>query len=114
MIKKIAILGSTGSIGKSLLNILRSNKKNQIILLSANKNYHLLLKQAKEFKVKNIIISDQKKYEKIKKDKKYQNIRIFKDFRCFKKILKKKNRLYNEFYYGIRWIISYFKDHQIY
>ena len=90
MIKKIAILGSTGSIGKSLLNILRNDKKNQIILLSANKNYQLLLKQAKEFKVKNIIISDQKKYEKIKKDKKYQNIRIFKDFRCFKKIFKKK------------------------
>ncbi len=90
MIKKIAILGSTGSIGKSLLNILRKTKKNQVILLSANKNYHLLLKQAKEFKVKNIIISDEKKYKIIKKNKKYKNIRIFNDFDCFNKIFKKK------------------------
>ena len=90
MMKKIAILGSTGSIGKSLLNILRKTKKNQVMLLSANKNYHLLLKQAKEFKVKNIIISDEKKYKIIKKNKKYKNIRIFKDFDCFKKIFKKK------------------------
>ncbi len=90
MKKKIAILGSTGSIGKSLLDILRNDKKNQIILLTANTNYHLLLKQAKEFKVKNIIISDKKKYLKIKKDKRYKNIKIFKDFHCFNKIFKTK------------------------
>ncbi len=90
MIKKIAILGSTGSIGKSLLDILRNNKKKKIILLSANKNFYLLLKQAKEFNVRNIIISDRANYEKIKKNKKYKHIRIFKDFNCFKKIFKKK------------------------
>ena len=90
MKKRIAILGSTGSIGKSLLNILRNTQNNQIILLSANKNYQLLLNQAKEFNVKNIIISDKKKYEKIKKDKKYKDIRIFKDFDCFQRIFKKK------------------------
>ncbi len=90
MKKKIAILGSTGSIGKSLLNILRRNKHNQIILLSANKNYHQLIKQAKEFKVKNIIISDDKIYQKIKKNNKYKNINIYKDFGCFKKVFKKK------------------------
>ena len=38
MKKKIAILGSTGSIGKALLNIIANDKKNfQIILLTANK-----------------------------------------------------------------------------
>ena len=46
--KKIAILGSTGSIGKSLLNIISKDKNNfEIILLSANKNYKSILKQAK-------------------------------------------------------------------
>ena len=39
MIKKIAILGSTGSIGKNLIKILKKDKnKFKIILLSANKN----------------------------------------------------------------------------
>ena len=42
---KIAILGSTGSIGKTLLDIIRKDRKNfEIILLTADKNYKLLLK----------------------------------------------------------------------
>ena len=45
MKKKIAILGSTGSIAKSLLKILSKQNKNiEIKLLSANKNYRLLWK----------------------------------------------------------------------
>ena len=49
MTKKVAILGSTGSIGKSLLNIIASDKNNfQIVLLTANKNHKLLLNQAKK------------------------------------------------------------------
>ena len=53
MKKEIAILGSTGSIGTTLLNIIKKDKKNfNILLLTANKNYKLLLKQAKIFNVK--------------------------------------------------------------
>ena len=56
MKKKIAILGSTGSIGRQTLDIIRKNKKNfKIMLLTANKNHNLLSKQIVEFKVKNII-----------------------------------------------------------
>ena len=41
---KIAILGSTGSIGKSTLDVIRKDKKNfEIILLSANNNYRKLI-----------------------------------------------------------------------
>ena len=59
MKKKIVILGSTGSIGKNLIDIIAKDKKNfEIILLSANKNYSTLLNQAKKFKVKNLIIND--------------------------------------------------------
>ena len=90
MIKKIAILGSTGSIGKSLLNLLRKDKNKKIILLSANKNYRQLLKQAKEFNVKNIIILDKKKYYKLKEDKKNKGLNIFNNYDCFKKIFRKK------------------------
>ena len=67
MIQKIAILGSTGSIGKSLLKIIKNNSiKFKIVLLTANKNYIDLLKQAKKFKVKNII-TDINSYKNAKK-----------------------------------------------
>ena len=88
--KKIAILGSTGSIGKSLLDILRTQKKNKIILLSANKNYRELIKQATEFKVENIIITNYKIYKKVTLNKNYKKFNIFNDFSCLSKILKKK------------------------
>ena len=69
MKKKIAILGSTGSIGKKTLDILRNDKKNfDIFLLTANKNTSLLIKQIKEFNPKNIIITDDKNYKIVKKN----------------------------------------------
>ena len=56
MKKKIAIFGSTGSIGKSLIEIIKHDKNNfEIILLTANKNYSKLLNQAKIYKVKKIV-----------------------------------------------------------
>ena len=68
MKKKIAILGSTGSIGRQTLDIIRKNKKNfKVILLTANKNHNLLLKQIREFKVKNVIITNKKSYLILKK-----------------------------------------------
>ena len=89
--KKIAILGSTGSIGKNLINIIKKNKKDfEIVLLSADENYKELLKQAKYFKVKNLIITNQDSFLKIKKDKYVKNIHIFNNFNNFKKIFKKK------------------------
>ena len=68
MKKKIAILGSTGSIGKSLIEILKKDiNKFEIKLLSADKNYKELLKQAKIFNVRNLIISNKKSYQILKK-----------------------------------------------
>ena len=91
MRKKIAILGSTGSIGGSLLNIIKKDRKNfNIILLTANTNGKKLLKQAKEFKVKNLIIKDNKEYEYLKKKTVGSNIKIFNSYNCFKRIFKKK------------------------
>ncbi len=91
MKKKIAILGSTGSIGKSLIDIIKKDKKNfDIVLLTAEKNYSELLKQAKLFKVKNIIISDKKKYLDLLKKKSSQNLNIYNNFDKLSSILKKK------------------------
>ena len=54
---KIAILGSTGSIGTSTLEIIKKDKKNfDVVFLSANNNYKKLIQQAKEFKVQNVFI----------------------------------------------------------
>ena len=89
MKKKIAILGSTGSIGKQTIDIIRKDKKNfKILLLTANKNHNLLSKQIKEFKVKNIIITDRKSYHILKK--KFKKVNIFNNFKNINKIFSKK------------------------
>ena len=90
MKKKIAILGSTGSIGKTLIQIIKKDKKNfKIELLSANQNYKEVLNQAKIFNVKNIIITDKKSYLRLKK-KKLGNIKIFNNFNSLNVIFKNK------------------------
>ena len=67
MKKKIAILGSTGSIGTSTLDVIKKDKKNfDVILLSANNNYKKLISQANAFKAKNVLIKNKKFYFKVK------------------------------------------------
>ena len=67
MKKKIAILGSTGSIGSTTLKIILKNKIFfQIDLLSTNKNISKLKKQVKVFRVKNVIIHDIKRFNQNK------------------------------------------------
>ena len=89
MKKKIAILGSTGSIGKNLLEIVKKNKKEiEIVLLTANKDYKNLLLQAKKFNVKNLIITNPESYEKLKNKTIRSNIKIYNNFENLEKILK--------------------------
>ncbi len=78
MKKKIAILGSTGSIGKSTLDIIRKDKKNfEIVFLSANNNYKKLIQQAKEFNAKNVLIKNKILYERVKKSLKKIRTKVF-------------------------------------
>ena len=78
MIQKIAILGSTGSIGKSTLEIIKKDKKNfNIVLLTANNNYLKLIHQAKEFKVKNVVIKNKKFFKKVKNSLKGTNTKVY-------------------------------------
>ena len=92
MITNISILGSTGSIGKSLIEILKFKKKNvKINLLSCNKNYKELFIQAKTFKVKNLVITDPKTYFFVKSQKKYLSYNIQNNYENLNKIFKKKN-----------------------
>ena len=91
MKKRIAILGSTSSIGKSLLRIVEKNKKNfKIELLTANTNYKDLINQANKYNVKNIIITDPQSFKKIKQINQNKKINIFQNFNNLKKILPRK------------------------
>ena len=91
MKKQIAILGSTGSIGKTLINIIgKDAKKFEILLLAANKNHITLLNQAKKFNVKNLIITDSRSFLILKKKIKDINICVYNNFEDFNKIYKKK------------------------
>ena len=91
MVQQIAILGSTGSIGKNLINIIKKDRKKfSIILLTANKNYNELTKQIKLLNVKNIIINDKKNYEKFIIKNKNKNLKVFNNFEIYEKIFKNK------------------------
>ena len=91
MKKKIVILGSTGSIGKSTFEILKTDKNNfDIILLTTNNNYKEILKQAKEFKVRNLVINNKKHYISLKRKFKNKKINIYNDFDSFNKKFKSK------------------------
>ena len=106
MKKKIAILGSTGSICKTLLKIISDNRNHfEIELLSANKNYKKVITQAKRFKVSNIIIHDLNTFRKIEKVYKRKKIIIYNSVKEFKR----KRRLLNGRYYWILWIRAYIR-----
>ena len=91
MKKKIAILGSTGSIGKTTYNIIKNNPKDfEIVLLTTNKNSSTILKQAKLLKVKNIIISNNIEYIKLKKKLNNSKIKVHNNLERLQSIFKKK------------------------
>ncbi len=96
MKKKIVILGSTGSIGTTTINLIKSDKKNfDVKLLSTNKNIRKVYNQAKFFKVRDIIINDHKSFIKAKKRYKKSNIRFHNSFSVINKLLKKKEIFYS-------------------
>ena len=87
--KKIIILRSTGSIGKQTLEIIKKDRKKfKVELLSTDKNINLITKQIKFFKVKNIVVTNHKKYKLLKKKIKAAN--IFPNFKNLDKIIKGK------------------------
>jgi 1-deoxy-D-xylulose-5-phosphate reductoisomerase len=77
-IKKIAILGSTGSIGTQALEIAREQKDRiQIEVLTANSNADLLIAQAKEFNPNHVVIADENKYLQVKEALANDDIKVF-------------------------------------
>lgn len=65
--KRIAVLGSTGSIGTQALDVINNNPdKFEIEVLTAQKNADLLIEQALRFKPNHIVITDKQKYNRVK------------------------------------------------
>jgi 1-deoxy-D-xylulose-5-phosphate reductoisomerase len=87
MKKKICILGSTGSIGKSTLEIISKNKKDfDVVLLSGNNNVKLLIAQAKKYKPRYIYSNNLYFKENLKIFCKNNNINLIDDLSLLKKI----------------------------
>ena len=78
--KKISILGATGSIGSTTLSIISKKKVFNLILLSANKNYRKIINQIKLHKPKYYVINDISTFKKIKLKFKNKKIKILNNF----------------------------------
>ena len=89
MKKKIIILGSTGSIGSTTVDIINKDKTMfNVILLSANKNYKKIFLQAKKVNCKNLLIYNKEKYFLALSKNKKNNFKIYNKMEVFLKTLK--------------------------
>ncbi|HRN49109.1 MAG TPA: 1-deoxy-D-xylulose-5-phosphate reductoisomerase [Niabella sp.] len=78
MIKKIAIFGSTGSIGSQALEVIKAHPdKFSAEVLTAHKNYELLIEQALAFNPNIVVISDERKYNAVKEALAKTDIKVF-------------------------------------
>lgn len=77
-LKKIAILGSTGSIGTQALDVIRANSDTLAVeVLTGNGNADLLIKQAIEFNPNAVVIAEESKYLYVKEALKAFDIKVF-------------------------------------
>ena len=78
MKKRIAILGSTGSIGTQALEVIEQNpEKFEIEVLTANNNVDLLIAQAKKFQPNVVVIANPEKYEYVSGALQNEDIKVF-------------------------------------
>ncbi len=78
MKKRIAILGSTGSIGKQTLEVIQSHPDYfEVEVLTAQNNADLLIEQAKKFKPNAVVIANEDRYIKVKEALLPLDIKVF-------------------------------------
>jgi len=78
MKKRIAIFGSTGSIGTQALEVIEANPQLfEVEILTAHTNDELLIRQALQFKPNAVVIVDEKKYEKVKQALSSTDVKVF-------------------------------------
>ncbi|MDR0686326.1 MAG: 1-deoxy-D-xylulose-5-phosphate reductoisomerase [Dysgonamonadaceae bacterium] len=73
--KKIAVLGSTGSVGTQTLDVIKNHSDAfQPVILAANNNIDLLIRQALEFQPHTVIVANKKKYPQLQQALQHTNI----------------------------------------
>jgi len=78
MTRKIAILGSTGSIGTQALDIVREHKDLfELYALTANNQVELLIQQAREFMPEVVVVANEEKYNQLKEALKDLPIKVW-------------------------------------
>ncbi|MCI7547048.1 MAG: 1-deoxy-D-xylulose-5-phosphate reductoisomerase [Bacteroides sp.] len=76
--RHIAILGSTGSIGRQALDVVRQhNDRFEVELLTANNSSELLIRQALEFMPANVVICNESKYQEVADALQPHDIKVF-------------------------------------
>jgi 1-deoxy-D-xylulose-5-phosphate reductoisomerase len=76
--RRIAIFGSTGSIGRQALEVIAANPdKFSVEILTAHSNHELLTEQALRFNPNMVVIADEKKYENVKEALSSTDIKVF-------------------------------------
>lgn len=76
--RHIAILGSTGSIGRQALDVVRQHKDRfEVELLTANNSSELLIRQALEFMPANVVICNESKYQEVADALQHHDIKVF-------------------------------------
>lgn len=77
-IKRVAILGSTGSIGTQALEVIAAQKEYlQVEVLTAHNNADLLIQQAIEHQPNSVVIGDESKYQYVKEALWNHHIKVF-------------------------------------
>ncbi|MEN6453829.1 MAG: 1-deoxy-D-xylulose-5-phosphate reductoisomerase [Prolixibacteraceae bacterium] len=78
MKKRIAILGSTGSIGTQTLEVIGKNPDHfEVEVLTANNNVNLLIEQAKLFKPNVVVVANECRYNVVKEALKNEPVKVF-------------------------------------
>ena len=90
--KKIAIVGSTGSIGTQALEVIRENPKHFAVeVLVGNSNADLLIQQALEFNPNSVVIADESKYKQVKDVLFDKGIKVFAGNKAVEQIVESEN-----------------------
>lgn len=92
MKRRVAILGSTGSIGNQALEVIsRHPEMFEVVTLTANTNAQLLIKQAKEFDPDSVVIASEAKYDEVFKALDPLGIKVFTGDDSISEIVKSSN-----------------------
>ena len=86
-IKRIAIFGSTGSIGTQALDVITAHPDRfSVEVLTANNNEELLIRQALDYQPNLVVIGDEKKYQKVRDALSGTDVKVFAGTRALEEV----------------------------